>query len=110
MRPVVFHEKAREAIRSFPREIRDRLGKALFLLQMGEKPGMPLSRPMPGVASGVYELRLHSADGQFRTFYLAANTKRILVFHAFQKKTRQTPLAEMDLGRKRMKEMQNAQD
>ena len=83
MRPVVFHPKARDAIRAFPREVRDRLGKALYLLQSGEQPGMPLSRPMPSVAPGVSELRLHSEDGQFRTFYFTAGVEGILVVHAF---------------------------
>ena len=110
MRPVVFHPKARDAIRAFPREIRDRLGKALFLLQAGERPGMPLSRPMPAVAPGVSELRLHSEDGQFRTFYFTASAKGILIVHAFVKKTPQTPPAEIQLGRKRFKEMQDEQD
>lgn len=36
------HPKARAAIREFPAGIRDRLGKALFLLQMGERLGMPV--------------------------------------------------------------------
>ena len=107
VRPVVFHPKARDAIRAFPREIRDRLGKALFLLQVGEQPGMPLSRPMPSVAPGVSELRLHSEDGQFRTFYFTASTKGILVLHAFVKKSRQTPPSEIQLARKRLKEMQD---
>ena len=110
MRPVIFHPKARDAIRAFPREARDRLGKALYLLQAGEQPGMPLSRPMPSVAPGVSELRLHSEYGQFRTFYFAASTEGILVIHAFVKKTSQTPPAEIKLGRKRLKEMQNDQD
>ena len=107
----VFHPKARDAIRSFPREIRDRLGKALFLLQVGEQPGMPLSRPMPSVAPGVSELRLHSEDGQFRTFYfVAASAKGILVLHAFVKKTQQTPPSEIQLARRRLKEMQDDED
>lgn len=110
MRPVLFHAKARDAIRAFPREIRDRLGKALYLLQAGEQPGMPLSRPMPSVAPGVSELRLHSADGQFRTFYFTASRQGILVIHAFVKKTRQTPPAEIELGRRRLREMQDDQD
>ena len=110
MRPVIFHPKARDAIRAFPREVRDRLGKALYLLQAGEQPGMPLSRPMPSVAPGVSELRLHSEDGQFRTFYFTASEEGILVIHAFVKKTRQTPPAEIQLGRKRLKEMQDDQD
>ena len=110
MRPVVFHPKARDAIRAFPREVRDRLGKALYLLQAGEQPGMPLSRPMPSVAPGVAELRLHSEDGQFRTFYFTAANEGVVVFHAFAKKTRQTLPLEIQLGRRRLKEMLNDQD
>jgi phage-related protein len=43
VRVVIFHEQAREAIREFPRHVRDRLGKALYLLQAGERLGMPLA-------------------------------------------------------------------
>lgn len=57
------HPKARDAIREFPAGIRDRLGKALFLLQMGERLGMPVCRPMPSVAPGVVEIRLHDETG-----------------------------------------------
>ena len=65
---------------------------------------------MPSVAPGVSELRLHSEDGQFRTFYFTASAKGILIIHAFIKKTPQTPPAEIQLGRKRLKEMQDEQD
>ena len=81
-----------------------RLGKPLFLLQMGEQPGTPLARPMPSVAPGVSEPR---EDGHFRTFYLTASAKGILVLHAFVKKTPQTPSPEIQLARKRWKEMQD---
>jgi phage-related protein len=107
VRPVLFHPKARDAIRAFPREIRDRLAKTLFLLQMGERPGMPLSRPMPSVAPGVSEMRLRSEDGQFRVFYFTASAEGILVLHAFVKKTQQTPPSEIQLARKQLKEMQD---
>jgi len=65
---------------------------------------------MPSVAAGVFELRLHSEDGQFRTFYFTASAKGILVIHAFVKKTRQTPPSEIHLARRRLKEMQNDPD
>jgi len=97
VRPVIFHLKARDAIRTFPCSVRDRLGKALYLLQIGEQPGFPLCRPMPSVAAGVIELRFQHEDGQFRTFYFAASAKGILVFHAFVKKTQKTPDAEIKL-------------
>ena len=107
MKPIRFHSKARDAIRGFPREIRDRLGKALFLLQRGERPGMPLSRPMPSVAAGAAELRLHCGDGQFRTFYFTSAAEAILVFHAFTKKTQATPPSEILIAKKRLKEMRD---
>lgn len=107
MRPVIFHPKASAAIREFRRQVRDSLGKALYLLQVGEQLGMPLFRPMPSVAPGVSELRLHSADGQFRTFYFTASASGIQVFHAFVKKTAATSQTDIRLGRQRWKEMQS---
>jgi phage-related protein len=108
VRPIVFHPKARDAIRRFPKEPRSRLGRGLFRLQLGESLAMPLSRPMPAVASGVSELRVKGEDGVFRVFYFTATREGILVFHAFTKKTQRTPPLEIDLAKKRLKELLNA--
>jgi phage-related protein len=72
---------------------------------MGELIGMPDSRPMPGVAAGVSELRVGATDGSFRVFYYTASPRGVLVFHAFIKKTQRTPLFEIELARKRLKEL-----
>ena len=108
VRPVVFHPKARDAVRRFPREARVRLGKDLFRLQMGERIAMPVSRPMPVVGGGVSELRVKGADGIFRVFYYLASPKGVLVFHAFVKKTQRTPPLEIELARRRLKELLDA--
>jgi phage-related protein len=108
VRPIILHPKAREAIRRFPKEVRVRLGRGLFRLQMGEQLGMPNSRPMPGVAAGVSELRVKAEDGSFRAFYYAASLRGVLVFHAFVKKTRRTPPLEIELARRRLKELLDA--
>ena len=108
VQPIVLHPKARDAIRRFPKEVRIRLGRGLFRMQLGEQVGMPNSRPMPGVASGVSELRVRGEDGIFRVFYYAASPRGVLVFHAFVKKTQRTPSLEMELARKRLKELLNA--
>jgi len=105
VRAIIFHPKAREAIRRFPKEVRLRLGRGLFRLQLGEQLGMPNARPMPGVAAGVSELRVKGEDGSFRAFYYAASSRGVLVFHAFVKKTQRTPPLEIELGRKRLKEL-----
>jgi phage-related protein len=95
-------------IRRFPKEVRIRLGKGLFRLQMGEQIGMPDARPMPTVASGVSELRVKGEDGILRVFYYTAAPEGVLVFHAFVKKTQRTPPLEIELARKRLKELLNA--
>lgn len=85
-----------------------RLGRGLFRLQMGEQLEMPNSRPMPGVAAGVSELRVTAEYGSFRVFYYAASSRGVLVFHAFVKKTQRTPPLEIGLARKRLEELRNA--
>lgn len=108
VRPVILHPKAQEVIRRFPKEARVRLGRELFRLQLGEQIAMPNSRPMPTVAAGVSELRIKSADGIFRVFYYTASSRGVLVFHAFVKKTQRTPALEIELSRKRLKELLDA--
>jgi phage-related protein len=60
------------------------------------------------VAAGVSELRLQGEDGTFRVFYYTAAPEGILVFHAFAKKTQRTPPLEIELARKRLKEILDA--
>ena len=107
MKLALFHPKAREAIRTFPEEVRREIGKAIFDLQKGRTIGMPLSRPMPTVALGVEELRIRDRAGIYRTLYFTKSSRGILIFHAFVKKTQKTPLQEINLGRNRLKEMLN---
>ncbi len=105
MKPAVFHVKARGAIRDFPEGVRRELGKAIFDLQKGEKISMPLSRPMPSVAAGVEELRVRDRSGAYRVFYYLRLADSVLIFHAFAKTTQKTPIHEIALARKRLKEM-----
>jgi phage-related protein len=68
VKAAVFHPKARDAIRGFPEVVRWEFGKAIFDLQKGAKLAMPLSRPIPSVASGVEELRVRDRSGVYRVF------------------------------------------
>lgn len=105
MKLAVFHPKARDAIRDFPEEVRRELGKNIFDLQKGEKLSMPLSRPMASVASGVEELRVRDPSGAYRVFYYTRLADSVLIFHAFAKKTQNTPPREIALAQKRLREM-----
>jgi phage-related protein len=105
VKPVAIHKAAQRVIRGFSKEVRLELGSALFKLQLGMTLGLPVSRPMPGVAVGAHELRFRDAHGIQRVFYFVNSPKAIVVFHAFTKRTPKTPIDEMSLGSRRLKEM-----
>lgn len=105
MKPAIFHPSARAALRLFPEDVRREFGKAIFDLQKGEILSMPLSRGMSSLSPGAAELRIRDRSGSFRVFYYTRSARGILVFHAFVKKTRTTPKSEMELGKRRLKEL-----
>ena len=107
VRIAVFHPRVRDEVRTWPKAVRLALGEAIYALQQGVVIGMPLARPMPSIAPGVAELRIRDSAGQFRVFYLVRSSSGVLVFHAFIKKTQQTPQHEIVLGRRRLKDMIN---
>ncbi len=108
MKPIDFHPRVLEFIRLQTVSIRRQIGEALRDLQKGIVPGMPLSRPMPVIGPGVCELRVRDASGAVRVFYATGKIDAILVFHAFEKKSRKTPMREIELARRRLKEVFNA--
>jgi phage-related protein len=110
VKPAIFHPAARETIRSFPAEVKKELGKAVYDLQRGETLSMPLSRPMTSIAPGAAELRIRDRAGIYRVFYYVKSARGVLVFHAFVKKGRATPLRELGIGRKRLKELLYEED
>ena len=105
MKLAAFHPKTQNIIRSFPRNVRREFGKAIFDLQAGVNLTMPLSRTMPAVAVGVNELRIRDRSGIYRVFYYTKVADRVLVVHAFVKKTQKTPQHEIVLAQERLKEL-----
>ena len=104
MKAVQFHPDAKKFIRDLSVALKKQIGEAIRDLQKGLALGMPLNKPMPDVGQGVYELRVKDRNKAIRVFYIAKIKDYILVFHAFEKRTQKTPLREIELGRKRMKE------
>ena len=68
--------------------------------------GMPHTRAMGG---GLFELRLKAAEGIARILYCTMVGKKIMILHKFIKKTSKTPSKELDLARRRMKEVKDVQ-
>lgn len=88
MKVIEWLGSSRSDVRSFPYDARIASGWQLELVQRGENPDD--WKPMQAIGSGVREIRIREASGAFRIIYLAALEDRVLVLHAFQKKTQAT--------------------
>jgi phage-related protein len=75
-----------------------------LLAEHGPDLRLPHSRAMGG---GLFELRPRGAGGIGRALYCFMLRRRIVVLHAFRKKTQQTPERELKLALKRMKELRH---
>lgn len=105
MKSVTFHPKALEFIREQPPAMRREIGEALRDVQKGISLGLPLSRPMPVVASGAHELRVRDPTTAIRVFYFVNLPDTIVVFHGFQKKSQKAPQREIAVGQQRLQEV-----
>ena len=59
---------------------------------------------MQAIGPGVKEIRIHIL-GEWRIIYVAKLSDAIYVLHVFQKKTRKTSQRDIDLARKRYKQI-----
>ena len=57
---------------------------------------------------GLFELRLKGIEGIARVFFCTLIGRKIMMLHSFVKKTQKTPLREIEVARKRMKEVKHA--
>jgi phage-related protein len=64
--------------------------------------GMPHTRAMGG---GLFELRIKAAEGIARVFFCTVVDRRIVFLHQIVKKSEKTPPKEIEVARRRMKEV-----
>ena len=57
---------------------------------------------------GLFELRLKGAEGIARVFFCTLIGRKIMMLHSFVKKTQKTPPREIEVARRRMKEVKHA--
>ena len=89
-------------IQAFPPDARRKAGHELYQVQIGLAPSD--WKPMPSIGPGVVEIRLRT-QVQHRVFYVAKFAEAIYVLHSFQKTTRKTPSADIELGKRRLGEV-----
>jgi len=104
-KPVVWLGNTLDELRKFPEEVRDEMGYALYLAQIGDK--HPTAKPLKGFSgAGVLEI-VDNYDGDtYRTVYTVKLAGVVYVLHAFQKKSKKgiaTPKKDIDMIKKRLK-------
>ncbi len=102
IKPVAWLGDSRDRLREFPDEARGRAGFELWEVQQGKEPTN--WKVMPSIGIGVNEIRVRAGEA-FRVIYVAKFREAVYVLHAFQKKTRKTPPADVELARTRYRAM-----
>ena len=99
-----FHERVLNEVQSWPVDVLADYARLIELLtEHGPSLRMPHSRAF---VDGLFEVRPRGRSGIGRAFYCFLLGKRVVVvLHAFIKKTQQTPDKELNLARKRLKEL-----
>lgn len=98
-----FHERVLSEVQSWPVDVLADYARLIELLtEHGPSLRMPHSRSF---GDGLFEVRPRGRSGIGRAFYCFLLGKRVVVLHAFIKKTQQTPDKELNLARKRLKEL-----
>lgn len=93
---------SRDDIRDFPPKARQRAGYELYLLQSGLDPSD--WKPMSSVGAGVREIRIHTGQ-EHRVLYVTKFEEGVYVLHAFEKKTRKTAKADLQVAGSRLREL-----
>ena len=98
-----YSEDVRLEIEALPVGIRASYARLTELLEeFGLELRMPHSRAMGG---GLFELRPRGREGIARVFYCTKVGRKIIILHSFIKKTNETPKRELDIARRRQREV-----
>jgi phage-related protein len=104
--PAVFQGDSRRVLQSFPDEVKNDLGYALYRLQLGQTP--PDRKPVQAVAPGVYELREGDARAWYRVLY-ARRERAIQVLHCFEKRSNAIEQKDIETAKTRLKRVLEAE-
>lgn len=103
LKPLKFVGSSLADLAKFPDGARRQAGFELWQVQSG----LTLSdfKPMLGVGTGAYEIRIH-ARGEWHVIYVARFASGIYVLHAFHKKTQRTRQEDVEIARRRYRQIQ----
>jgi|SRR3989338_1277710 len=97
------HSPVRRFIEGLPKEDQARFLEAIDTIEaIGLNAARIIFKPIDGK---LWEIKFRSVRASYRVFYVMLERDLMVWLHAFSKKTQKTPQKELDLARKRMKEV-----
>lgn len=93
-----------DVIRSFDKEIKQDIGWAIDRLQNGQDAGESV-RDLKGLPKKVWEIRLQDKAFWYRVAFVTFVKGKIVVVHAFKKKSSKTSSTDLKNIRDRLKEI-----
>jgi len=104
-RAEVLNEIVRAEVAALPQDVRARLTHILDL--MAEVGPERMREPhVKHLRDKLWEMRIRGRDGIARAIYILARGRRIVILHAFVKKTQKTPPQAIRLALERAKELE----
>ena len=104
VKSIVWIGSSRRDLKSFPAEVKDVMGYALYQAQAGLK--APTAKPLRGFGgAGVFEIVEDHQTDTYRAVYTVKFAELLYVLHAFQKKSKKgiaTPKPDLDLIKRRL--------
>jgi phage-related protein len=93
----------REWILALSREDRQIIGRDIQRVEFGWPIGMPYCRPL---LQGLWEVRSDLTGGRIARVIFCIVGGEMILLHGFEKKAQKTPLQDIDLARKRKREIE----
>ncbi len=99
-----YSDKVEEQISEWPKHMKAKFLRVADLLEkMGpDELGMPHIKPLK---AGLFEIRIKSDEGIGRAMFCTIKGRVIIILNGFIKKTQKAPPGEIELARRRMKEV-----
>jgi phage-related protein len=95
-------EPVRDWLKQMDRDDRRVIGADISTVEFGWPIGMPTCRPL---GDGLWEVRSSLSRGRIARVIFVIHGERMVLLHGFIKTTQKTPKADLDLARKRKKEL-----
>ncbi len=103
---IDLHHKGKEEIDALSLKMRAKLEHILNLLQ-DYGPSYVHEPYVKPLKDKLWEIRLKDKDGIARVIYILAHKRRIVLLHAFIKKTQKTPKQALEIALKRISEVED---